>query len=222
MYQLKKPSDLIPGYLSIPENASGLVILCPGIEDVRSSPQVHFIAQHFQRRGLATFLCDIHSKQLNQNSGTSLYAEPSELLVKTTRALTNLPDLKGLPVGYFTSDTATSVALSAASALQGKVDAIVSCNGISGQDLDELFGLEIPVLFMVGERAPHILSLNRRTLHCLGGSANLAVIIKGALKLFDSDVRLQQVAELSGNWFHSHLSGKSDVPDQKYAMASSF
>ena len=52
-------SILLPGYLSIPEKALGLVLFSHGSGSSRNSPRNTYVASILEKHGLATFLFDL-------------------------------------------------------------------------------------------------------------------------------------------------------------------
>lgn len=203
----------LKGDLVMPENASGLVIFSHGSGSSRFSPRNNFVAQQLQRRGLATFLFDLLTAEEDQvysmRFNINLLAQR---LTEVTQYLIKLPQVKNLAIGYFGASTGAASALSSASFLPHKIKAVVSRGGRPDLAMDHLAHVEAPTLLIVGEHDFEVILLNREALEKLKGTKDLR-IIHGATHLFEETGALEQVAELSGDWFITHLTGKSKPQD---------
>jgi putative phosphoribosyl transferase len=202
----------LPGELVIPENASGLIIFSHGSGSSRFSPRNNFVAQHFQRLGLATFLFDLLSKEEDKDFSQRFNIDLiSQRLIDATNSLLELESVKILPVGYFGASTGAASALIAASILQNKIKAVVSRGGRPDLAMSSLPKVKAPTLLIVGELDLQVLTLNREALQRISGIKSLN-IIKGATHIFEEFGTLDQVAQLSGEWFLKHLTPiKEDI-----------
>jgi putative phosphoribosyl transferase len=198
----------LEGHLMIPDHATGLVLFSHGSGSSRHSPRNNFVAEQLQLRGLATFLFDLLTEQEDeiyiQRFNIDLLAERLE---HATLSLLKLPPVKGLPIGYFGASTGAASALSAASVLQHKIKAIVSRGGRPDLAADRLYMVHAPTLFIVGERDPEVVELNRKAYERCSCVKSLK-IVKGATHLFEEPGALEEVAVLSGDWFLKHLASK--------------
>ncbi|ELR71610.1 Phosphoribosyl transferase domain protein [Fulvivirga imtechensis AK7] len=205
------------GELKIPEKPSALIILCLGDGDSRFCPRMHFITQHLQRRGFATFIFDMLSREESK-----IYSFNPELaaqkLVRVTQSLAKFHDLKHLPVGYFGTSNGTAVALTAASVLKTKVSTVISCSGAPALAIDHLHLINIPVLLLAGQYNSPVVTANRQTLHNLSGSKNLAVILPGVSDLFAEGKTLEQVTDISGDWFSKNLPVKKAAKHRRLKL----
>lgn len=206
--------------MKIPEHPSAVIILCLGSEDSRFCPRIHFITQQLQRRGFATFIFDILSKE----EGKIYSFNPSlavERLIKLTRSLKKLPEVRNTPIGYLGTGSGTATAVAAAASLQRQVSTIVSCSGYPNPAEDHLAQIEIPVLLIAGQLNTQTVASSRQTLHNLSGTGNLAVIVQETIDLFDEERVLEQVTEITSEWFTKHLAAGDTGKRQAFpAMAS--
>jgi pimeloyl-ACP methyl ester carboxylesterase len=62
-----------------------------------------------------------------------------------------------------------------------------------------------PTLFLVGGDDELVIDLNEKALSRLGASMKELVIIPGASHLFEEPGKLEEVAQLAGDWFTRHL-----------------
>ncbi|WP_276370805.1 alpha/beta hydrolase [Chryseolinea sp. H1M3-3] len=195
----------LEGELTLPENASGLVIFSHGSGSSRFSPRNNFVAQHLQRRELGTFLFDLLTKEEDEVYSMRFNIELlAQRLVSVTQWLMKLPGLQKLTIGYFGASTGAASAITAAAILESKISAVVSRGGRPDLAKDQLYLVEAPTLFIVGEDDQVVLDLNRSALEKLAGPKKLE-IIKGATHLFEEPGTLEQVAQLSGDWFTKYL-----------------
>jgi putative phosphoribosyl transferase len=195
----------LEGELALPPDASGLVIFSHGSGSSRFSPRNNFVAQHLFRRGLGTFLFDLLTKEEDEVYTMRFNIELlAQRLVQITQWLIKFPRVQKLPLGYFGASTGAACALVAASGLQRKISAIVSRGGRPDLAKDQLYMVETPTLLIVGSEDNVVLELNKQALEKLGGIKNLE-IVEGATHLFEEAGALEQVAQLSGDWFIQHL-----------------
>jgi dienelactone hydrolase len=128
----------------------------------------------------------------------------AERLTAATRWLEGVPDVAGLPVGYFGASTGGGAALIAAVAQSRRVRAVVSRGGrpdLAGAALGQV---RAPVLLIVGGADDAVLHLNEEALAQLHCEKRLE-IIPGATHLFEEPGALDTVARLARAWFSRHL-----------------
>ena len=210
-FQIEIDDVLLEGTLAVPSNASGLVIFCHGNGYSRFSPRNQYIARHLHRRGLATFLFDLVSKEDDDDIRFNIDLL-SQRLIEGTEWLLKKSYIQKLPIGYFGASTGVAAALVGASVLQGRIGAVVSRGGRPDLAMNQLYQVNAPTLFIIGENDTPVLDLNWQAWEKLPGDKNLR-IIKDASPSFDEPGALEQVAELSGDWFINYLS-KELLPAQ--------
>jgi putative phosphoribosyl transferase len=196
----------LPGRLTLPEGALGIVVFAHGSGSSRHSPRNRSVARELQVRGLGTLLFDL---LVPEEEGDRANVFDIELLgrrlLEVTSWLAVAPDVRGLPIGYFGASTGAAAALWAAAATD--VGAVVSRGGrpdLAGTRLDRVAA---PTLLIVGSRDPVVLDLNlqaQRVLRC----ENELAVVAGATHLFEEPGALHQVAELAADWFVRHLDGR--------------
>ncbi len=211
----------LEGELTLPENASGLVIFSHGSGSSRFSPRNNFVAQHLQRRELGTFLFDLLTKEEDEVYSMRFNIELlSQRLVSVTQWLMKFPGLQKQAMGYFGASTGAASAIVAAAKLESKISAVVSRGGRPDLAKDQLYLVEAPTLLIVGENDQVVLDLNRGALEKLAGTKKLE-IIEGATHLFEEPGTLEQVAQLSGDWFTEYLIRKPASNSRSASPASS-
>lgn len=198
----------IEGELVIPDNAHGLVIFSHGSGSSRFSPRNNFVAQHLQRKGLATFLLDLLTKKEDEVQANRFNIELlSQRLVGATKQLVKYPSVKSLPKGYFGASTGAASAIVAAAMIPDQINAIVSRGGRPDLALNDLYLVKAPTLLIVGALDQQVIELNQEALAKINAVKSLK-IVEGATHLFEEPGTLEQVAQLSGEWFLKYLSGK--------------
>jgi putative phosphoribosyl transferase len=195
----------LPGRLSIPSGAAGLVVFAHGSGSSRHSPRNQHVASKLCRAGLGTLLFDLlrPDEELHR---AAVFDVPvlSDRLADATRWLLEQPETQKLRIGYFGASTGAAAALCAATEPDLDVRAIVSRGGrpdLAGQCLESVTA---PTLLIVGGRDPAVHELNLQAqarLRC----ANQLVVVPGATHLFDEPGTLEAVADLAAEWFSRHL-----------------
>jgi pimeloyl-ACP methyl ester carboxylesterase len=204
--KLKIGDVTIEGELVVPAHAHGLVIFSHGSGSSRFSPRNNFVAQYLQRIPVATFLCDLLTKEEDQVYANRFNIELlSHRLVEVTGQLAKLPETRNLSIGYFGASTGAASALVAAATLHEQINAVVSRGGRPDLALNSLHLVKAPTLLIVGELDREVLKLNNEAMAKLTSTRKLEVV-KNATHLFEEAGALEQVAFLSGQWFGRYLS----------------
>lgn len=195
----------LPGDLTIPDGARGMVLFAHGSGSSRKSPRNRLVAEMLNEAGLGTLLFDLLTPE-EERDRANVFDIP--LLAKRLRAATDWwsgqPEAPGVPLGYFGASTGAAAALWAAADLGGAIGAIVSRGGrpdLAGPRLPEVTA---PTLLIVGGRDEQVLELNdqaRRLLVCI----SQLEVVPGATHLFEEPGALEEVSRLATDWFSKHL-----------------
>ncbi len=193
------------GHLTLPENATGVVVFAHGSGSSRLSPRNRYVASVLNSAGLATLLFDLLTveEELDRSNvfDISLLARR---LVDVTGWLRTQADLARLPIGYFGASTGAGAALWAAAEPDAGIAAVVSRGGRPDLAGPRLADVGAATLLIVGGHDDVVIELNRQAqaqLRC----ENRLVIIPGATHLFEEPGTLQAAAEVARDWFTSHL-----------------
>ena len=200
-------SFTLPGHLSVPSNAVGVVVFAHGSGSSRHSPRNQFVADQLQAAGLATLTFDLltDAEAADRRNVFDIGLLGSRLL-RVTDWVRGHPAVAGLPVGLFGASTGAAAALVAASDPSRPVAAVVSRGGrpdLAGDRLDHVYA---PTLLIVGGDDTTVLTLNQqaqRSLQC----ENWLTVVPGATHLFEEPGTLEQVAQLAAEWFVEHCRG---------------
>ena len=183
-------SVTLDGNLTIPQNAGAIVLFAHGSGSSRHSARNRYVARVLNEAKLATLLIDlltVHEEVVDARTADFRFDIDllTERLVDATDWLTQFPDTKGLPIGYFGASTGAAAALAAAAVRPDAVGAIVSRGG--RPDLADdmaLVRVRAPTLLIVGEEDGQVVGLNRQAFAQLRCEKQL-MIVSGASHLFE-------------------------------------
>jgi putative phosphoribosyl transferase len=202
-------SATLPGELTVPADAIGVVAFAHGSGSSRHSPRNTAVARSLQDHRLATLLFDLLStaEERRDSATGELRFDIGLLADRLVAAVDRLvadPATRGLPLGLFGASTGAAAALVAAARRPEVVRAVVSRGGRPDLAGDALSEVECPTLLVVGGSDTQVLRLNERAAHRLAGPHELEVVPK-ATHLFTEPGALERVAELAAEWFARHL-----------------
>ena len=199
----------ITGTLTVPANATGIVVFAHGSGSSRHSTRNRQVAGTLQARGFATLLFDLLTpaeEAVDEVSGHLRFDIPllAGRLVTVTDGLRDQPTTSTLRVGYFGASTGAGAALIAAAQRPAVVRAVVSRGGRPDLAGDALEAVRAPTLLIVGGLDDEVIELNRRAMARLACETHLE-IVPHATHLFPEPGALEQVSVLAGEWFERHL-----------------
>jgi len=203
--QISAGDATLEGSLSIPEDASRLVLFVHGSGSSRRSPRNRLVAQKLNDAGLATLLFDLltRSEEAVDLRTAQLRFDISllaERLVHATKWARENKITRNLRIGYFGASTGGAAALVAAAELPQDVGAIVSRGGRPDLAGGALPRVRAPTLLVVGGEDDVVIDLNEQARLQMRGEVQLE-IIPGATHLFEEPGALERVAHLAADWF---------------------
>jgi putative phosphoribosyl transferase len=162
----------LEGNLTIPENATGVVLFAHGSGSSRHSPRNRYVAQTLQQGGLATLLIDLLTPaEEREDSITARLRFDIPLLAARVSAATawlaQNPPTSHLRIGYFGASTGAAAALVAAAEHPLDVGAVVSRGGRPDLAIPSLGRVEAPTLLIVGGKDFPVIQMNRQALEHL-------------------------------------------------------
>ena len=204
---------ILPGNLTIPQNAVALVLFAHGSGSSRHSPRNQFVARTLHDAGLATLLFDLltpEEEATDIRTGEHRFniGLLAERLVHATRWAKQQEQTRDLQVGYFGSSTGGGAALVAAAEIPQDVSAIVSRGGRPDLAGDALPKVQAPTLLIVGGNDDVVIELNEMARDRMRCDVKLE-IVPGATHLFEEPGALEKVAKLASDWFVHHLGANS-------------
>ncbi|MGP3968723.1 alpha/beta family hydrolase [Streptomyces sp. 6N223] len=194
---------MLSGELTVPAEATGLVIFAHGSGSSRHSPRNRFVADALNAANLGTLLFDLLTADEERDRGNVFNVQLlARRLGEATRwAAGRVTDL---PLGFFGASTGAAAALWAAAEPGVAVSAVVSRGGRPDLAGERLAQVTAPTLLIVGGRDELVIDLNRGAQAVLGGPSRLEVV-PGATHLFEEPGALSEVAQLARDWFLTHL-----------------
>lgn len=202
-------SVMLEGNLSLPKDATGIVLFAHGSGSSRHSPRNRYVAQRLNEAKLATLLVDLLTRDEEAVDLRTMQIRfdidlLAERLLGVTDWVAEYNHTQHLRVGYFGASTGAAAALVAAAARPTVVQAVVSRGGrpdLAGSALEHV---RAPTLLIVGGNDVQVIELNRWALAQLRCEKQL-VIVPGATHLFEEPGALDEVARLAREWFVRYL-----------------
>jgi putative phosphoribosyl transferase len=200
----------LTGDLTIPPDATGIVLFAHGSGSSRLSPRNRFVAEQLNARGLATLLIDLltpdeeavdeYTRELRFDIGLL-----ADRLAVCADRLAGDEQTAQLTFGLFGASTGAAAALICAARQPARVNADGSRGGRPDLAGDALPLVRAPTLLIVGGRDDVVLDLNRGAQARMTTETKLE-IVPGATHLFEEPGALERVGELAGEWLVTHLS----------------
>jgi dienelactone hydrolase len=228
---MRKSAETIPaagatlaGDLTVPRDASAIVLFAHGSGSSRLSPRNQFVARVLANAGIATLLMDLltEAEEIEDEVSGSLRFDIellAERLLAATDWLSTQPDTEDLTIAYFGASTGAAAALLAAAERPETVKAIVSRGGRPDMAGSALSRVRAPTLLIVGGEDKLVIDLNRGAFAELGCEKRLE-LVPGASHLFEEPGTLRQVAELARNWFEDRLPDGSGTKGRRRGSAA--
>jgi putative phosphoribosyl transferase len=197
----------LAGYLTVPDNAKGVVLFAHGSGSGRNSPRNRYVAGVLQEAGLGTLLFDLLTPEEEPDRANVFdIGLLARRLTEVTGWLRAQSSLGGAAIGYFGASTGAAAALWATTEPGANIAAVVSRGGRPDLAAGRLPAVTAPVLLIVGGEDDVVLDLNRQAqarLRC----ENRLDVVPGATHLFEEPGTLTTAAALARDWFTSHLVG---------------
>ena len=195
----------LPGRLTVPPDARGVVLFAHGSGSGRSSPRNLFVAGALHGARLGTLLFDLLTPEEEADrSNVFDIGLLAARLAAATGWLRAQPGMAQISVGYFGASTGAAAALLAAAQPGSDIAAIVSRGGRPDLAGPQLGSVRAPTLLIVGGLDERVLTLNVAAQAQLRAENQLAVV-PGATHLFAEPGALERVAALARDWFAGHL-----------------
>lgn len=196
----------LPGVLTIPEGALGLVLFAHGSGSSRLSPRNQFVADELHKANIATLLFDLLTEEED-----AVYERRFDIDHLTTRLLaaTEFAEAfepsRHMRIGYFGASTGAAAALNATGILGDSIHAVVSRGGRPDLARDKyLAKVQAPTLLIVGGEDTDVIRMNELAFAKIKAEKKLE-IVPGATHLFEEAGKLEEVARLAAEWFTTYL-----------------
>lgn len=199
----------LEGELTIPEDATGVVLFVHGSGSSRVSPRNRAVASELHNGGFATLLLDLLTVEEEEAEAATRHLRFNiELLATRLGAATDWvgrrADARSLPIAYFGASTGAAAALVAASRRRHIVRAIVSRGGRPDLAGSALGMVQAATLLVVGSLDTQVIALNEEAYRRLSCAKRID-IVPGATHLFEEPGALESVSRLARQWFDEYL-----------------
>jgi putative phosphoribosyl transferase len=194
----------LPGDISVPQHAHGMIIFAHGSGSSRLSPRNRMVASYLNDHGFATLLFDLLTPEEDRIYSNRFNIELlAQRLIDVAFWVMDTRKYQGLRVGFFGASTGAAAALLAARDLP-EVAAVVSRGGRPDLAMKALPFVKSPTLLIVGDRDTDVLRLNQQALRAMNCRKKI-VIVPGATHLFEENGAMEQVCSLATEWFELNL-----------------
>jgi dienelactone hydrolase len=202
-------SVTLPGELSVPGRAEGLVLFAHGSGSGRQSPRNQYVAQVIREVGVGTLLFDLLTREEEKIDLQTRHLRfdiglLARRLVGATKWTKKQNETATLRIGYFGASTGGGAAMVAAAEMDDDIGAVVSRGGRPDMAGEALSRVVAPTLLIVGGPDEMIIRLNEEALGKLQCVKELK-IVPGATHLFEEPGKLEEVARLAADWFQRYL-----------------
>ncbi len=199
----------LAGDLTIPADATGIVLFAHGSGSSRFSSRNRYVAEVLGRSIIATLLMDLLTQEEEAEERYTAHLRfDIPLLAGRLEAaadwLTHQVEAQGLALGLFGASTGAAAALIAAADAPDRVKAVVSRGGRPDLAGPALPRVRCPTLLIVGGDDTQVIALNQEALAELRCPKELR-IIPGATHLFEEPGTLEAVARQAAEWFGKYL-----------------
>ena len=195
----------LPGDLTVPATAAGLVIFAHGSGSSHHSARNRAVAQALQHRRIATLLFDLLTPEEADQRGNVFDIDLlAQRLLQALDWLRGVAAAQGLPMGLFGASTGAAAALVASAQRPHEVAALVSRGGRPDLAGPVLGDVRTPTLLIVGGADADVLQLNMAAYAKLKCEKRLEIVPR-ATHLFAEAGAMESVTQLARDWFALHF-----------------
>lgn len=203
--QIEAGATRLPGTLSVPEGADGIVLFVHGTGSSRLSPRNRLVASELESAGIGALLFDLLTEPESYDRSLTFDIDLlSRRLAYAVDFVERKRETLDLARGLFGASTGAAAALVVAAEHPRKIDAVVSRGGRPDLAGDRLPLVQAPTLLVVGGHDPEVQKLNQQSFERLNCTKEI-VTIPGATHLFEEPGALELVGSHAVRWFGQHL-----------------
>ena len=210
----------IEGNLMIPDNPIGIVVFSHGSGSGKNSTRNRLVAKKLNDSNIATMLLDLLSEE-EQVFDSQIEKVTSKIpgmvlnkfnislltrrLSRATDWVSTNPYTEKLQLGYFASSTGGAAALIATS--EYKINSLIIRSGrtdlVENKFLEQIVS---PCLFIAGSMEKSVIKISKETMKKMRNCNEKKLsIVEGASHLFEEEGKIEEVADIAGNWFLKYL-----------------
>jgi hypothetical protein len=198
-------SVILKGSMTIPDNATGMVIFSNGSGSNRSNARNKILAKLIQNKNIGTLVFNLLTEEEDLVYGNRYNIDLLvSRLIETTEWLIQNKYTKDLPIGYFGASTGAAAAMRAAAYFGKIIKAVVSRGGRPDMAINTLNQVISPTLLIVGGIDVPIIGMNKIAFDELQSVKEMKIIPR-ATQLFKEPGKLQEAAELAIVWFKRYF-----------------
>lgn len=209
--EVRIPPVELPGTLTLPDAATGVVAFAHGSGSSRFSPRNRQVAMRIVEAAVGTLLFDLLTDdEAADRRNVFDIALLARRLGDAADFLRSDARTRRLPIGLFGASTGAAAALVVAAQRRSEIAAVVSRGGRPDLAGDHLPQVTAPTLLIVGGADTEVLQLNRSAARQMTCTCELAVV-PHATHLFEEPGTLEQAADLAARWFERHFRPGADA-----------
>ena len=198
------------GDLDLVKGSKGIVLFAYGSGSSRFSSRERFVSEKLNDAGISTFFIDLLTKEEEEiDNETTEYRFNISLLAERLNSAIHWAKkdarTKSMKMGLFGGSTGASACLIAAAKDPEGVLAVISRGGRTDLADEKIPKITAATLFIVGGNDYEVLELNKNSFDLLKCKNKKIEVIEGATHLFEEPGKLDQVADLSAEWFRKFL-----------------
>ena len=197
----------LEGNLIIPKSAKGVVLFAHGSGSSRFSTRNRQVAEALRKRGLATLLIDLLTRDEELvDTRTAHLRFDIELLADRLAGTAEWlgKEHPALKIGLFGASTGGAAALVTAARIPDRIRAVVSRGGRPDLAGDALPRVKAPTLLIVGGDDAPVIGMNQEAYDKMTALRRIE-IVPGASHLFEEPGALEEVSKLAADWFVGYL-----------------
>ncbi|MBE3560861.1 MAG: hypothetical protein IMW89_16820 [Ktedonobacteraceae bacterium] len=200
----------LPGTLTIPSSARGIVVLTQGLNDVEDTWRQHAAAQipRYSEQNLATLLVSLFTEQERRlDSATGYFRHNIDImqqrLIGIADWLLEMPETQNYTIGIFGAGTIGTAALIAAAERPDAIHALALAGSHITEAREVLSRVSCPVLFIAAEKDSTTVQEHQQALALLATDQRKkgSEQIRGTSSLFESENTINQMMRLAVEWF---------------------
>ena len=221
MYEslLKIPIDdfYLTGNIIMPVRSESLVIFSHGSGSNRFSPRNKMVARELRKAGYGTLLFDFMGEHEEEDYEKRFEIDTlSQRLVSVTNWIQSQDKFKDHDLAYFGAGMGATKALNAAANLGDKIKAI-ACRGAKTDHIKSsvIKKIKSPTLLIAGKEDKSTIGHNKKFLNQLDCPNKLITIAKAG-HLMEKPHMMQEVADVTIEWFDNYLRKGTLKPDLEY------
>jgi putative phosphoribosyl transferase len=201
----------LKGELVVPATATGITIFAYCNSSNIFNTHIHHLARLLrQQAGIATILIHLLTPEEEAiDQRTKHYRSDvgflASRLIGVTDWLFNHPTTRDLKIGYFGNNGTSCAALLAATARPNTVGAIACRSGQTDLACPVICDVQVPTLLIVGGNDLPLIAMNEDALAQIPTQHKRLEIVPDACHQFNEPGALEQVAQVTSDWFKSYL-----------------